>query len=199
VDQSGSICSGTTCSGLLCCSNYVASAQFVIETVKGVQNVTNGTYGFVKFATNGVIVTSLTSPANVTSLVNTTAYSGGWTNTAQAFSQCQTVLGNDGTRILVMLTDGNPTACNGATNCSSTCPSSGSTCTASATTLASNQAKLARDNNITVISVGVGTGITYSNLLNWSGNDPLLVLNVTDFTQLNSRIAKLVETITCVR
>ena len=137
VDRSGSICN-KTCDpgsyGTSCCANYKSTQEFIICTINGVQKEINGTYGFVRFATSATTITTLTTASDVITKVNTEAYSGGWTNTADSFQDCQTVLGSDRNRILVLLTDGNPTACKRTNGCPSSCPSLLPNCTEGTTT-----------------------------------------------------------------
>ena len=162
--------------------------DFVICTINEVQKKINGTYRFVRFTTTATTtVTNVTTASNVINKVNTKAwYSGGWKNTADGFQECQTVLGSGGNRSFVFLTDENPTACRRTDGCSSSCPSTNTTCTESVTTFASTKAASAQANNITMVSIGVGSGIADANLLNWTGDSSDLVLSSNDFTALDS-------------
>jgi hypothetical protein len=161
----------------------------------------NVVVGFVKFATTAVTVLGLSTPATAITTINTTAYSGGFTNTADAINKCRLVLtaGNNTKKILVLLTDGNPTACLNLVGCPGSCPSTGNTCTNGATTIANAQATLAKNSspNITLIPVGVGSNATISttNLANWGtgGN----YLTVADFDDLPSIIANLTDAVLC--
>jgi hypothetical protein len=96
VDQSGSICcpSPNLCQncGGSCCDNYRSAINFITAAVNGIENVTNGTYGFVTFATNATTVRNLTTSTDVINAVTTTPYTGGFSNTEAGFQRCQSVL-----------------------------------------------------------------------------------------------------------
>ena len=148
----------------LCCPNYYVTAKnFTIATINGVQSKTNGTYGIIRFATDATIAQNLAPSTMAINAVNALSYSGGWTNTEAGIRNCDTVLGPFGNRVIVIITDGNTTACmQGVTGC----PCQG--CNTPATNTASAAALTARNNNITIISIGIGPegDINNANLLN---------------------------------
>jgi hypothetical protein len=165
--------------------------------ILGVQNATNGTYGATRFASSSTNITQLTSSSMAITAVNNAPYSGGYTNTEAGIRNCDAVLGSLGNRVLVILTDGNPTACTqgpSGNDCGNGDPDN------SAVAAASLSAQTARAKNITIISVGVGseTAISNQNLLNWAEGNANNVLRATNFTALDELISHLVGAITCV-
>jgi hypothetical protein len=180
VDQSGYICSLNQSNAQLCescdcrsddiptfcCPNYVSAKNFTIATINGVQSVTSGTYGIFHFATLSNVVTPLTTNTIAINAINTLSYTGGWTNTKAGIRNCDAVPGAAINRVLVILTNGNPTVCTQGpvgNDCAMDNPDDSAT-----TTAANNAATTARNDNITIISVGVGseTAISNQNLLN---------------------------------
>jgi hypothetical protein len=205
IDQSGSIC-GTnnlcndcpnTCRNIvgspLCCSNYNEAVNFAQGFVNGVDNKTDGEFGFVRFASTGTTLTGLTSAGTVNGLLTSTAYSGGWTNTEAGIRLCTAVLdgGNSSKRILVLLTDGNPTAC---TSTPGSCPCTN--CNAAATSVANDAATDARNKNYVVLPVGVGTSISTGNLQTWAGTNGTF-LTVDDFENLDTILDELIDEVLC--
>jgi hypothetical protein len=205
IDQSGSIC-GTNnlcnncpdeCRNIddspLCCSNYDAAVNFAQGFVNGVDSKTDGEFGFVRFASTGTTLTGLTSAVTVNGLLTSTAYTGGWTNTEAGIRLCTTVLdgGNSSKRILVLLTDGNPTAC---TSTPGSCPCTN--CNAAATDEADAAATEARNKNYVVLPVGVGTGISTENLQTWAGTGNT-ILTVDDFDDLDTILDELIDEVLC--
>jgi hypothetical protein len=191
IDQSGSICNQTSsfCSSSegtggfaktgnsTCCQNYAVAASFAVEFVTITNTELNGNakIGVVRFATDSSIATNLTTSADAVMKIRTTAYSGGGTNTAAGINSCRNVLasGTSPKQILVLLTDGIPSGKNAA----------------------DTQATGAKSNNITLIPVGVGTGIDTSNLQGWGTNGYYLTVSV--FDDLPSIIGNLTDTILC--
>jgi nitric oxide reductase activation protein len=160
----------------------------------------------VFFSDNDPAVTQVgqalnSNPALSTSILGSDPYVGGYTNTASGFRLCNAQLdtGNNTKRILVMLTDGNPTACNVADNTAGCGCQSGindACATGSALTAANSAAAAARADGYEVIPVGVGAGISTANLANWGTNNTFLT--VGDFGNLASIIGDLLEAALCV-
>jgi hypothetical protein len=184
-----------------CCQNYANAVSFASKFVSDTETRLNGNVkvGVVRFANGGSIETvpPLTNSTSAIMEINTTAYTGGWTNTAAAISLCRTVLasGTNAKQILVLLTDGNPTACTGSVlGCNSSCTN----CNDMALTGANTQATLAKNtvpNNITLIPVGVGSGISTTNLQNWGTGH--FYLTVDNFNQLPSILVSLTDAVLC--
>jgi hypothetical protein len=181
----------------LCCENYQDAVIFAEAVVNGVDNITDmdGTYGFVRFATNATEITGLTTAMIVTEFLTNTSYSGGYTNTEEAIRFCTNILdeGTTAKRILVLLTDGNPSACSSNT----IGPVMGCPCIACAdpaTIAANNAAAVARNKNYTVLPVGVGDTISESNLRTW-GNGTFLT--VDDFDELDTILNDLIGEVIC--
>ena len=140
----------------------------------------NGAYGLVRFGTDAETISNLTTAEIVNNFLDNTTYIGGLTNTAQAISQCTAVLdgGTASKRILVLLTDGNPTA-GGGTNA------------------AEDAAEAARNKNYTVLPVAIGGTISNATLLTWAG-DGGTVLTADDFDGLDALLEdELIENIAC--
>jgi len=205
IDQSGSICGDIAPSQVFqdcplaqqspfCCDNYKQSVEFATGVVDAVEKglidagLGMGQYGLVTFANSAEVTEGLTDAMTVTDALATTEYTAGATNTAGGISACTSVLenGTQERRILVLLTDGNPTAPDNEEK---------------ATDEANNEATAARIAGIQVLPVGVGTGISISNLETWAGTDEFgeqnLVLSVGNFTDLPDIVDQLVQELSC--
>jgi hypothetical protein len=226
LDQSGSICSGgqQLCNNCdcqsggssqlpLCCPNYVSATDFAIEFINEVELQTpEGTsqskYGVVFFSNENSPPTEVgqslnSNPTLSTNILRTDPYVGGYTNTASGFRLCNGQLfdsGSNAKRFLVMLTDGNPTACNNVDDTPTNsdddaCGCESLACAPAATAAANHAAAAARARGYIVIPVGVGNSISTTNLANWGTGGRYLI--ASDFSDLQTLISSLLNATLC--
>jgi hypothetical protein len=222
MDQSGSICSDvnpcTTCTAdrcpaeqpplpgfaktgdNTCCKNNADAGLFAEAFINATSNEFNGNVnvGFVSFATESFIQTVLTTAAGAITSIQNTVYTGGYTNTAAGIDSCRDVLraGTSTKKILVLITDGIPTACTaGVDGCTKTC--FGGDCpNGMPEDAADRQATDAKNiDRIAFIPVGVGKSIRTTNLRDWGTNGDYLT--VADFNDLPDFVASLTDAIVC--
>lgn len=126
IDNSGSICSEGSprlCSncnpnepceaegfvaGGLCCGNYQHLTTFATNYIN---NLGAGTFSVVKFGTTASAVSPQGTAGDAKTAIATSAYTGGYTNTEDAIYQCKEQLTGQTNPVIVLVTDGTPTAC----------------------------------------------------------------------------------------
>jgi len=197
LDKSGSIRSSTV---------YNQEKSFARQLVELFsKNSDQSLFGVVTFGNEAQVETNpgLTSNTSAISTINGLRYpSSQYTDTQQAFEACGNVLSAAPAgfpKIQVLITDGNPTAFIPDSQCDNrgsdrNCPQScyrDTVCrgTGSATTIATDeankQATQQKSDGSTVITVGVGSGISTSNLERWASTDDLS-FTASSFTNLDS-------------
>merc|ERR1711933_332625 len=127
-DNSGSVCSsgsspqlcsncnaaqsctaGEFVEGGLCCGNYQHLTSFATQYVNLLS--ADSTVSVVKFGTTAGVISPQGSKEDATNAITTSAYTGGFTNSDDALYKCKRELANSENPVIVMITDGTPTAC----------------------------------------------------------------------------------------
>ena len=131
IDNSGSICTNPglsqqlcdTCNGDqcqaggglasdgLCCGNYESIANFASAYVSTLPSET--TFAIVKYGSAASVISPFgASAADATQAIATSPYTGGYTHTEDAILKCVEELKGSENPVIVLITDGTPTACN---------------------------------------------------------------------------------------
>lgn len=129
IDNSGSICSvgtpklctncnpnqpctagegGATGDGM-CCGNYKEVATFSKNYINSLNGV--GSVSVVKYGSTASVASPQGTAAAAVAAIDSEAYSGGYTNTEDAIYQCKNELQGTTNPVIVLVTDGTPTAC----------------------------------------------------------------------------------------
>jgi len=199
LDESGSVCSigsPNQCDQLAagipssncdyennCPSFNNDTKDFARTLITGLDAVAESSFSVVTFARYANKDIGLTSAISAVNTVDNIHYSGGWTNTQAAIEECRRELENapeDHLKFLVMVTDGLPT------NNKADKPQ-GSDCT-SCYNQAVSEATIAKDDDVTIIAVGVGSVSFDDALLLDIASDSNHVFSVTDYDQLDTVI-----------
>jgi len=130
IDNSGSICSegtprlcedcnsntcranGNSLTSGHCCRNYDTLTEFATKYINGLPSSEFTTFSIVKFATSASLIgsTAVSAETAIAEIENS-PYTGGWTNTQDAIDKCRKALKGKKNPMMVLLTDGTPTAC----------------------------------------------------------------------------------------
>ena len=150
-----------------------------------------GRYSFAFFASVVTPATPFGDTVAGNAVLDGEFYEPGSTNTPGAISTCRSRLNESSAgrkKVMVVLTDGNPTLPR----------SQGGQ--AAAISFAQGNATLARDDNITVVTIGVQSSISLNLdvLLGLTGSNPELALSVTSFDELKTLLDSLLNGILCV-
>jgi hypothetical protein len=127
IDNSGSICSvgqpklcedcnpnqpctaGDATGDGMCCGNYRDVATFSKNYINSLNGV--GSVSVVKYGSTASVASAQGTAAAAINAIDTKAYSGGYTNTEDAIYQCKNELQGTTNPVIVLVTDGTPTAC----------------------------------------------------------------------------------------
>jgi len=201
LDESGSVCSigqPNQCAQLAdwngqgnnqcdyannCPSFNAITKDFTKTLIQGLDAVSdNSEFSIVTFGRHATVDAAL-SPANVAlDTVDELVYSGGWTNTQAAIMKCREQLDDapaENLKVLVLITDGLPTN-NRADRPKGNC----NICKGETI----SEANIAKDNDITLISVGVGSVSFDQDFLKEIASDDSSYIAVTDYDDLNMKI-----------
>jgi len=127
IDNSGSVCSSGSSPQLcyncnanqsckageqtfnsLCCGNYEHLTTFASNYI---DNLGEGTFSVVKFGTTANVISPQGTEEDAKTAIATSAYTGGYTNTDDAIYRCKNELAGKPNPVIVLITDGTPTAC----------------------------------------------------------------------------------------
>lgn len=131
IDNSGSICTegnnpklcsdcdsnqpcesgGVATNVDLCCGNYEGVTTFAKNYVSSLNGL--GTVSVVKYGSTASVISPQGSADDAETAIETSAYTGGYTNTEDAIKKCKKELKGTANPVIVLITDGTPTACNG--------------------------------------------------------------------------------------
>ena len=164
---------------------YALSLEFTRDIVTKVSDKSPGSlFSVVVFSSDAIIIgpTNENAAATNPKLTNTPQPKAG-TQTVKGFKTCQATFPKDGRpHVIVLLTDGDP---------------NGDPTNAIALADATAAATAAKDDDGTIIvSIGVGSLITTSNLVTWATN-PGFVFTATDFSRLYAIINNIIDQLTC--
>jgi hypothetical protein len=207
--MSGSICGGGLCQNCpsscrnfalsrnTCCDNFDSLRDFAVEFVQaGDARDEEQQFSLVRFATDATTLQELGPAANVITALNNLDYTGGWTNTGDAISFCDTSLSgptnDDVEEIIVLLTDGTPTAGD-----ASPPPQTGNETIARE--WATTQATAAKLAGNTIITVFINSGNDAdAAFLETLSSGPEFAITVNDFSDLDNLLDDLLNAINCV-
>lgn len=134
IDNSGSICTNPglsqklcdTCredqcsaggglSNGLCCGNYESITNFASTYVDNLPS--DSTFSVVKYGSAASVISPFgSSPSDAKKAITISQYTGGYTNTEDAILKCVDELKESQNPVIVLITDGTPTACNNKNN-----------------------------------------------------------------------------------
>lgn len=206
IDLSGSVCSPpsktqlcTNCwdacydsenfSKQTCCSNYHAEQEFSKRFINGANGFIGEGHEFsvVTFSTEAIPRRGLSPAATAIAAVDDIAYSGGWTNTGGGIQACHDSLTNsDAVNVIVLLTDGTPTRGS---------PNRGNGGYQEHKDYATGKANAAKNDGITIIPVVINTKSSNFSYLKTLGSDPNAMLEVNDFSALDTTLTELLQTL----
>eukprot|EP00522_Entomoneis_paludosa_P006012 CAMPEP_0172440164 /NCGR_PEP_ID=MMETSP1065-20121228/892_1 /TAXON_ID=265537 /ORGANISM="Amphiprora paludosa, Strain CCMP125" /LENGTH=1410 /DNA_ID=CAMNT_0013188947 /DNA_START=89 /DNA_END=4321 /DNA_ORIENTATION=- len=216
IDTSGSVCtpgsSPTNCGSCNCrsgseifngntdecCTNFVDTRDFAANFITQANNMEyDQSFSIVSFATeSGIRVPNgyagLTDAgAAINFLSSSFAYTGGWTITGDAIADCHASLdtsSNEG-KVMVLITDGTPTRGGGGSNGSSEPQHK---------IFATAKADAAKASGITIIPVVIAESVSANApYLKTLGSDPGMMVEVNQFSALDSTLDALLGLIQC--
>jgi hypothetical protein len=128
IDNSGSICSegtprlcdacnpnqpcaanGDLSSEGTCCGNYNTVSGFAVDYINSLGG--KGSVSVVKFGSLATVASPQGTGADAVAAIGASSYTGGYTNTEQAITKCTEQLAGTANPVIVLVTDGTPTAC----------------------------------------------------------------------------------------
>ena len=163
---------------------FALSLEFTRDIVNKVSTMSSdSSYSVVVFSSDAQLVGARNenAAATIVKLTNTHHPKQG-TQTVEGFNACQATFENvDRPHIILLLTDGDP---NGAGS------------NAEALAEATAAATAAKNAGTIIVSIGVGTLISTTNLMTWATN-PGFVFTATDFTGLASITDNIINQLKC--
>merc|ERR1711924_244123 len=74
------------------------------------------TVSAVKYGSTASVISPQGSPADTIAAIESSPYTGGYTNTEAALTECKNQLAGKDHPYIILITDGTPTACNGGSD-----------------------------------------------------------------------------------
>uniref|UniRef100_A0A7S1XH88 VWFA domain-containing protein n=1 Tax=Compsopogon caeruleus TaxID=31354 RepID=A0A7S1XH88_9RHOD len=170
IDESGSI-SGT---------QFIAENTAVKNVADSIESISislgiSTTYGAVGFSSSANVVSPLTNLATFKGNVDSNPKSGGGTSYGPALQQCRNLIGPQaGVRVIVLVTDGQP----------------------SDPAAATSEANIIKSlPNTFLVTIGVGLTSTATTLLRDLASGPEFFVGSTDFSTLTTQTGKILQAI----